>query len=359
MGELKQLPLAFPDKELYARVLQKGFEIYPERKKNYERYQAAQRGVHIDFLPVKMDIENVSRCNYHCTMCEVSNWPGSKRAADMSLEDYRKLIDEQYGLIEIKLQGLGEPLMGKCYFDMIRHARERHVWVRSTTNGSLLHVSENYRKIIDSDICELSVSIDGCSPATYEKIRRGGHFDLVTKNCALLNDYAMSQNRKRTRINTVVQKDNFHELEQFPVLAGKLGFERLSLSLDLNDWGKDAWKEVNDPVDMHSHFSVELGMKLIEIGARNGVAVTFWYIDHKYDWDKPEHLCPWPFHRPYISSDLRIVPCCMIANPETYDLGDARKLGEAWNGPKYQGFRQAHLQGKIPGICKSCYKARA
>ena len=32
----------------------------------------------------------------------------------MRFDDFRRLIDEQYGLVEIKLQGIGEPLMQRA-----------------------------------------------------------------------------------------------------------------------------------------------------------------------------------------------------------------------------------------------------
>lgn len=356
MDRLTALPRPRPDPAFYQANLEAGFQAFPQRRDNYLKYQAAKRGAVVDYLPVRLDIENVSRCNYHCTMCQVSDWPGYKRAEDMSLDDYRALLDSQYGLIEIKLQGMGEPLLGSCYADMIAYARGRCLWVRSTTNGSLLHLHEHYKRVIDADLCELQVSIDGATNATYEKIRRGGRFERVLENCRLLNDYARRVNRRRTRMWTVVQQDNFDELEQFPDVAAEAGFDRLTFSLDLNDWGQDRWRALNDQVDVHRRVDVALAQRLIDLGARRGVEVTYWFIDHKYDVDDPSHLCQWPFERAYISSDMRVVPCCMIANPQIVDLGDARDLTSTWNQKKMAAFRTLHLNGAIPKVCQSCYK---
>ena len=343
---------------MYQATLEAGFQAFPRRRDNYLRYQAARRGERADYLPIRLDIENVSRCNYHCTMCQVSDWPGFKRAGDMSLGDFTSLLDGQEGLIEIKLQGMGEPLLGGCYVEMVAHARARHLWVRSTTNGSLLHLREHYKRVIDADICEFQVSIDGATKPTYEAIRRGGRFERVLENCRLLNRYCRDAGRRRTRMWAVVQRDNFDELERFPTLAADLGFERLTFSLDLNDWGQDRWRSVNDQVDMHRRFDLELARRLIDLGARQGVEVTYWFIDEKYDVDDPRHLCQWPFERAYVSSDMRVVPCCMIANPEIVDLGDARDLAAAWNGARMAAFRRLHLSGRIPQVCQSCYKTR-
>lgn len=358
VDRMSTLPRPFADPMLWTATLEAGFQRYPKRKDNYRRYQAAKRTEVVDYLPIRLDIENVSRCNYRCTMCQVSDWPGMKRAEDMTFEDFKALIESQEGLIEIKLQGMGEPLLGKCYFDMIRYARERSLWVRSTTNASLLHLHENYKQVIDADICELQVSIDGASKSTYEAIRRGGRFEKVTDNCRLLNRYCREVNRKRTRMWVVLQQANLHEVEGFPTLAADLGFERVTLSLDLNDWGKDEWRARNDQVDIHRGFDVSQAHHLIELGRAHGVEVTYWFIDEKYDAVDPSKLCPWPFERGYISSDMRLVPCCMMANPDVMDLGDATTLTETWNGRRMRAFRQLHLSGRIPKVCQSCYKTR-
>lgn len=353
------LPRACRDPELHQAVIEARLSHFPKCRENYEQFQAYQRGGISNFLPTILDIESVSRCNYRCTMCEVSTWKNSQRAEDMNFEDFKNLIESQYGLLEIKIQGLGEPFLGKSYIDMIRYARERHLWVRSTTNASILHKDENYKHVIAADICELQVSMDGATKETYEKIRRGGKFDHICKNIQMLNDYGRSVGKNRTRMWTVVQRDNYSELKQMPKFATELGFTRATFSLDLNDFGKKSWKERNDQVDMHREFTLELAEEMIAIGKRNGVEVTFWYLDEKFNTQNPKNLCPWPFERAMISSDMRIIPCCMISNPDVMQLGDARNFTEAWNAKPYQNFRKAHLAGNIPGICKSCYKPEA
>ena len=111
---------------------------------------SAARGADVDYLPVKLDIENVSRCNFRCTMCQVSEWPKGRRARDMTLDEFKRLIDQQYSLVEIKIQGQGEPtLQGDDFIAMISYARSKAIWVRVITNGSLLHLRDNYKKLID------------------------------------------------------------------------------------------------------------------------------------------------------------------------------------------------------------------
>jgi MoaA/NifB/PqqE/SkfB family radical SAM enzyme len=343
----------------YRDELNACLSLSPKKKENYDKYLSRKEYSlqELDYLPIKLDIENVSRCNFRCQMCQVSDWDGGKRAEDMTFPDFKKLIDQQYGVVELKIQGMGEPIMGKDnYFQMIRYAREQRIWVRSVTNASLLHLSENYKKIIDSDVNELQISIDGSTKEVFEKIRDQSNFEKVVENCSLVNSYADSQGRQVTKMWTVVQGDNRHQLRDLVTLAAKLKFPSMVFSLDLSDWGQDDWAFKNAPLKTNN-ISDEEGFKLIEQGKELGVDVYFWYLDSKYSTDSRKTLCPWPFERAYVSSEMRIVPCCMIATPDVEDLGDALDFSEEWNGAKYQQFRQRHIDGDLPAICTSCYQS--
>ena len=151
--ELRDLPKPEPSAGMAAlkAELELALAADPRKKANYERYLASRRrSAVVDYLPITLDIENVSRCNFRCTMCVVSDWPKGKRGPDMQLADFKRMIDDQFGLVVIKLQGIGEPTMqGDPYFEMIKYARSKHIWVRSTTNASLLHLKDRYKKMIE------------------------------------------------------------------------------------------------------------------------------------------------------------------------------------------------------------------
>ena len=353
-GLTKKLPEPEPSAGIaaYRRERELALAASQPKRDNYERYLRRQIGASVDYLPIKLDIENVSRCNFKCTMCMVSDWDKGRRAADMSLDDFKRLIDEQIGLVEIKLQGIGEPLLqGDTFFDMVRYARARHIWVRTTTNASLLHLKDNCRKLIDADPNEIQISIDGATKEVFESVRRGGVFERVIENCKAINAYSREKGVVRTKMWTVVQKANRHQLRDLVLLGAELGFEHMCLSLDISDWGQSEWHDRNGSVSVDA-VSFDDARALMDLGAANGIKVGFWEIAAKYS---RERLCPWPFERLFVSSDMRLVPCCMIANPEVFDLGDGRELTEAWQGERYNEFRRSHLDGDLPHQCRGCY----
>jgi MoaA/NifB/PqqE/SkfB family radical SAM enzyme len=358
---LLALPRPIPSAgvEAYARERELALAFDPRRRANHDAYRAASangRGAKLDYLPIKLDIENVSRCNFRCTMCQVSDWPHGQRARDLPLDCFKRIIDEQYGLVEIKLQGMGEPLLQRDdYFEMIAYARRSHIWVRTTTNASLLHLKDNYKRLIDVDPNEVQISIDGATAETFEGIRRQSDFERVVKNCVLINEYCRQQGVRRTKMWVVVQKANAHEVREMLELAHRVGFEDLVYSVDLNFWGQDSWQAANTESLAEDQMDPELCEALVARGAELGIRVSFWIIMDKFSTKSSQSLCPWPFERAFISSDERVVPCCMIANPEVLDLGSAENVSSTWHDKRYEDFRQAHLDGRIPKACVSCY----
>ena len=358
IGELAVLPLPVPSMGLaaYEEERRLRFAYDPRCLANYERYKRSTREADVDYLPIKLDIENVSRCNFRCTMCQVSDWAKGQRAKDMKLDDFKHLIDEQYGVFEIKIQGMGEPLMGApAVFDMIRYARSKHIWVRTITNASLLHLKDNYRKLVDADPNEIQISIDGATKKTFESIRRGSVFEMVKENCRRINEYCRRRKLVRTKMWTVVQRENMSELTMLVDFAAEVGFQSMVFSLNVQDWGQSLWTERNAKISAENIFPFELVHGLVEQGKRLGVAVTFWRATSKYSAESRQTLCGWPFERAYVSSDLRVVPCCMIENPEVLDLGDARNFTQAWSSTAMKEFRGDHIAGRIPTACKGCY----
>jgi pyrroloquinoline quinone biosynthesis protein E len=357
----RKLPAPRPDPWEYRLNRFLALATSPRRLMNYLKTRRAKRAPRMHHLPVRMDIENVSRCNFHCTMCQVSDWPKFKRAEDMSVADFKRLLNEQYGLLEVKVQGIGEPLLGRDdYFEMLRYARSKRIWTRTTTNASLLHLKDNYRKLVDSDVNDIQISIDGATKATFEKIRRGSHFETVVANCTTLNAYAAERKAgHRIRMWICVQQDNIHEFFDFIPLARQMGFRRMTYALNLNDWGQEKWNAANRAVTVEEQVTPAMAEEAMARGQAAGVEVTFWNNTSRYSTKSPDRLCPWPWDRAYVASDMRIVPCCIIGNPDVSEVGDARRFTAQWNGQLYEDFRRAHLEGRIPQVCRGCYEPSA
>jgi pyrroloquinoline quinone biosynthesis protein E len=220
----------------------------------------------------------------------------------------------------------------------------------------LLHLRQNYKKLIDSGVNEVQISIDGATKEVFQAIRRGSVYDRVVSNCKLINAYCREQGVRRTKMWVVVQRENRHQLADFVERAHEMGFQDLTFSLSMTDWGQEEWHKRVGELAAEDAFTLALAQRLVARGRELGIAVSFWQVTDKYSTESPDKLCPWPFERGYVSSDLRVVPCCMIANPDASELGSAKSMAETWTSAAYAEFRQAHLDGRIPAVCQGCYR---
>jgi len=116
---------------------------------------------------------------------------------------------------------------------MIEYARKKLIWVRTTTNGSLLHLNDNYKKLVDTGVHDINISIDGATKDVYEAIRVGGKYEQIVENCRLINTYNNKGRKTIIRAWVVLQKKNKHQLLDFPAFFSGLGFkETLEIAKD-------------------------------------------------------------------------------------------------------------------------------
>jgi pyrroloquinoline quinone biosynthesis protein E len=160
----------------------------------------------------------------------------------------------------------------------------------------------------------------------------------------------------------VVQRGNWHHLEDLVDTAAELGFTNQVFSLDVSDWGSEIWHERNAAADVEDDLDPERLLSLVDRGKAAGVRVRFWVVTQKFDTSSPDTICGWPFERAFVSSDLRVSPCCIISNPDTLQIGPGitaeRSFTDVWFGEDYVEFRRAHMEGRIPQACVGCYKSK-
>jgi pyrroloquinoline quinone biosynthesis protein E len=197
----------------------------------------------------------------------------------------------------------------------------------------------------------------------------------VVQNVTDLNNLSKLMGKEVTKMWTVVQDKNIDQLKELIDLAKQMNFSSMVFSLDISDWGNEGWTDRNEQRSVGRTFDLGYANNLYNYGLDQGIKVAFWNINEKYDILDPNKLCEWPFERSYIASDSRIVPCCMVADPDTFEIKGSIKeqseggsldkepnwsFVEIWNSKNYKNFRKSHLSGdasKLPKICQGCYKS--
>lgn len=358
---LLTFPLPRPSRD-YDVVIAEGLKNNIERKLNYEKYNNAMMLIasgkssgmeDIDYMPICADLELVNWCNIMCHMCPNTVKKNQDQRHNLSIDDIKTFLDSNSQLIEVRIQGIGEPfLYADVLIEGVKILSEKSIWSRTTTNGMLLNKNDNYKRIIDANIGEIGVSIDGASKESYEKIRLGSDFEKVCENSKVLNNYCDELGVEKTRMWVVAQKDNIEDLHNFPYFAKELGFSRLTISMNVVDWGLEYFK-INDEKNIKvSQSDID---KLVESGREIGVDVSFW--GHNQEYTKTS-LCNWIFKRPLILADGTVAACCNLPHSSVISFGNIKQnnFRELWLSKEFQDFRRQHLAYDIPDICKKCYE---
>ena len=162
-----------------------------------------------------------SRCNLECIMCtrEVSNklLPEDAAMKLTELFPYLETVDWQGG------EAFTVPYLKKLITLAGEHEQLRQ-WI--TTSGILI-TKDWAEALVRSRVC-LAVSIDGVTPATYEKIRVGARFETLLRNLEYLNEEAEKQGiRPRRELHATIMRSNFKEIDAFLDFAKLQRFEQV------------------------------------------------------------------------------------------------------------------------------------
>lgn len=170
-----------------------------------------------------MSIDMTYKCTLRCLHC--FNYSGEHKLGlqELSDEEILNLCDD---IIEIKPNTLcicgGEPLLRK---DLVYKVIEKVdkgtngiTKISMVTNGELLDL-DTAKKLSESGVFAVQVSLDGCNSETHDWIRnKAGIFDKAIKALEYLNKYNVT-----TMVSCVPTKRNIDQLEEAIYLCDSLG----------------------------------------------------------------------------------------------------------------------------------------
>jgi MoaA/NifB/PqqE/SkfB family radical SAM enzyme len=133
-------------------------------------------------VPDRVYVESTNVCNLDCIMCPTGLHIDTRPKGFMAWDLYTEIIDEIAPFAEaVVLHSWGEPLLHTRIIDMITYAKDRGLLVETSTNATRL-TEDIARKLIDSGLDRIYLSMDGLTKETYEKVRVKGKFEVVLGN---------------------------------------------------------------------------------------------------------------------------------------------------------------------------------
>jgi radical SAM protein with 4Fe4S-binding SPASM domain len=173
-------------------------------------------------LPRLIFWELTKGCNLRCIHCR-ANATELSSPSDLSTRAAMDIIAQIAAVSSpiLVLSG-GEPLFRSDIFQLARYGTNKGLRVALATNGTLVS-KEVARRIVDSGVKRVAISLDGADAATHDKFRSiPGAFDAALAGFRNLKDLGMS-----VQINTTIARHNAHQLPQVLAMAKSIGADAL------------------------------------------------------------------------------------------------------------------------------------
>ena len=327
----------------------------------------AKRSSEAEAPPVCLYLEVTNRCNLLCETCP-RTFEELEPPMDLSWELFTKIVDQVPNVSRVVLHGVGEPMLVKDLFRMVRYLKQRNIYVLFNTNGTLLN-PKKFQELVDTGLDELRVSLDAADRVSYERVRGKDFFDRIVRDVGKFTAFKRHIGATTPRVSLWLTglKETVDQLPDFVRLAAGMGVNEVHLQrLVFDDAGFGLAKkefslfettrdEEQEAIDAAIKLGAELGVILDASGATEpGLSLK------RAADDKPWATCRRPWSLMYFTAHGRALPCCIAPlsarGYENYTLGDATQqtLREIWNSPAYQNFRTDLLGDTPPAPCQGC-----
>lgn len=312
--------------------------------------------------PTFLNIEPTTRCNFNCWYCVGRHM----KQEDIEVGNFAKVLDHFPSVRTIALVGEGEPLMHKGFFEMADMARARGIKVMIITNGSTLS-SSIVKKLCESEIAYLSVSIDSADPETFASSRLDGRLPQVWEGIERLRRY---RDEHGYRFPVIAVKGTLfsHTEDQMPeiVAAAKAhGVEVFESFQPLNPM--TSYVKIYPRAQLAELPQVDRVLDAIRRDSQGAVQVlksmAQFCSEAGIDFEKAGRSNPlrrncdeqWIYS--LLSGD--VTPCCQIKMPisPAWNLFE-HTLPEILDDPEYENVRFNLWNGLFPTYCDGCWKTR-
>ena len=316
--------------------------------------------------PIEAYFEVSNRCNSLCETCPLTFGP-QESAHNLGLVELQRLVAQMPDLRRAVMHGIGEPLMNRELPAMIRHLKERGVYVLFNTNAALL-THRRQIELIASGLDELRVSIDGSTPETYLRVRGIPVFDRVIENTAEMVRTKRKLGASTPRLSFWVtgMRENLPELPGVIEIAARVGVDEVYLQrMVFSDIGlaveeQSIYRGYRDEAERWIT-EAEMLAKQLQVSFRGAGAVSpresiVERAEERYPWQG----CTRPLRLAYVTANGNALPCCIApftgVEYEGIILGNYLRDGvdEVWHSPRYQQFRERLYSASPEPACANC-----
>lgn len=252
-----------------------------------------------------------------------------ERVRERALEEITK--NKSFIKVIVLYHG-GEPLLYSGFYDLVADIRtiSHDFFIKTVSNGMALN-RLNARKIIDSGINAIEISLDGNSPSESDKIRKNSKAEKIIQNVLNLIDLRDALGSSTLHVSIATTQFISPLQIQKNLLKPPEAPEWLRQIFGVRVEYKSTWA-IKWPHSKETDYEHVTGSPLNENG----------YCDHV-------------LNTITVRADGSVVACC-------YDLTSQLVMGnilenpikDIWHGQRYEKLRQSLREKKYQSICNGC-----
>lgn len=293
---------------------------------------------HIWGKPGAISVEPSTKCNLHCPECPVGNNSLKRPATNLSYHDFKIIIDKTAPWCQyLSLYFQGEPFLNPEIIQMIHYAKQKKIFVATSSNGHFLNDSVA-KEIVKSKLDKLIISLDGATPDVYQKYRVGGNFETVLAGIRNLvkwkND--LQSSTPILIVQFVVFRHNEHQIEDIKNLVKSLGKIRLEIKT----------AQVYNFEDKQSILPQNTTFSRYDFNDKGSPHIK----------SNLPNRCWRSWHSGVITDQGHWVPCCFDKDAD-FTMGNilTESLPDIWGGLVYEDFRSTIFSNRQSiAMCRNC-----
>ena len=332
----------------------------------FTKWWALERMPWLDWI----QIEVTSRCNAACTYCPRTVYHSTWEHRDLSLDTFERLLPILAKTKMVHLQGWGEPLLHKQFFEIVARVKKAGCTVGTTTNGMMLD-RPAISKLVESGIDHVAFSLTGIGEEN-NRVRKGTEFSRILQVIADLVAEKKAHQAKTPIINVayLLLRSHLPDIGMIvPVLAG-IGIQQVIIStLDFIP-DKDLQKEYLVPRNESEYQELKsLLDQLAGDGERAGLRIHYRLVTP----GEKNQICTENAERAlFVSADGAVSPCVFANIPAsgashvaggyksvyrrlTFGNVADESIPAIWQSQRYSAFRDS-FDSTLHALCERCPK---
>lgn len=352
-----------------------------QRSLNRSAVVAAESGGlgHIDGLPLRLTMELSVDCNLRCPHCEftpprvLAHQMKVKPAMELGLIDLENVAEQIFPHIQVVVPSVvGEPMMFSEWERFLQLCEQYGVYADVCTNGTYLDRPTLER--MGPVLTRLNVSMDGASPATFNKLRAPADFDEVVGRLEVLRDWRRGltpEERPEVWVMSVLMLQWIDELPDMVRLLAELEIDGLGCGhlIALNKhW--EASRPSQDPARSDKALR-EAARVARELGVSVSLPALFDGEDVSYTTDpvhpiipkvdvpaRPQddrpYYCKYMWRELFVALNGDVSSCCGLNRPVIGNLREDFDLKKHFNDEAAVQMREGMMTGALHAACRAC-----